>query len=70
MLNECKLTEFGLAVKTEILKRGLSQEQLIELVQEKTGLYIDRGYMYKILTGKRSPENIVAAIREILGLEA
>lgn len=41
---------------------------LIERVQEVTGLYFDRSYMYKIQTGQLSTPKIVQAIREILEL--
>ena len=37
-------------------------------IKERTGLYVDSGYMYKILTGQRNAPKIVAAIREILNL--
>ena len=64
-MNECKLTSFGLAVKTELLMRGKPQKWLEESVAEKTGLYMDSGYMYKLLTGKACSEKIINAIREI-----
>ena len=69
MLNECKLTTFGLAVKTELLKLGKPQKWLEEQVAERTGLYMDNGYMYKLLTGKNKSQKIVDAICDILGLE-
>ena len=68
-MNCSKLSDFGLCVKTELLRRGKSQTWLEETVTEKTGLYVDSGYMYKILTGKRNAPKIVAAIREILELK-
>lgn len=68
-MNCSKFSDFGLCVKTELLRRGKEQKWLEEAVTEKTGLYVDGGYMYKILTGKRNAPKIVAAIREILGLE-
>ena len=69
-MGDCaKFSDFGLCVKTELLRRGKEQKWLEEAVAEKTGLYVDGGYMYKILTGKRNAPKIVAAIREILGLE-
>ena len=67
-MNLCKFTEFGLCVKTELLKRGKSQKWLEEAVSEKTGLVVDNGYMYKILTGQRGAPKIVQAICEILGI--
>lgn len=68
-MNCSKFSDFGLCVKTELLRRGKEQKWLEESVTEKTGLYVDSGYMYKILTGQRNAPKIVAAIREILGLE-
>ena len=68
-VNCSKFSDFGLCVKTELLRRGKEQKWLEEAVTEKTGLYVDGGYMYKVLTGKRNAPKIVAAIREILELE-
>jgi hypothetical protein len=68
-LNCSKFTDFGLCVKTELLRIGKTQKWLEEAVSEKTGLYVDAGYMRKILTGQRSPEKIVAAICEILNIQ-
>lgn len=67
-MNLSKFTEFGLCVKTELLKRGKSQKWLEEAVSEKTGLVVDNGYMYKILAGQRGAPKIVQAICEILGI--
>lgn len=68
-MNCSKFSDFGLCVKTELLRRGKEQKWLEEAVTEKTGLYVDSGYMYKILTGKRNAPKIVAAICEILELK-
>lgn len=68
-MNNRKFSDFGLVVKTELLRRGKEQRWLQEAVSERTGLYVDSGYMYKILTGQRKAPRIVAAIREILNLE-
>ena len=65
-MNQSKFTDFGLAVKTELLRRGKEQKWLEAEVAEKTGLFVDSGYMYKVLTGQRNAPKIVAAIREIL----
>lgn len=67
-MNCSKFTDFGLCVKTELLRLGKEQKWLEEAVSEKTGLYVDGGYMYKILTGQRNAPKIVAAICEILGI--
>lgn len=67
-MNCGKFSDFGLAVKTELLRTGKTQKWLEEAVAEKTGLYTDSGYLHKILTGQRSAPKIVAAIREVLNL--
>lgn len=67
-MDSCKFTPFGLCVKTELLKRGKSQKWLEEEVSNRYGMYVDSGYMYKILTGQRNAPKIVQAIREILEL--
>ena len=68
-MNCSKFTDFGLCVKTELLRLGKEQKWLEEQISEKTGLFVDGGYMYKILTGQRNAPKIVAAIREILNME-
>lgn len=68
-MNFSKFSDFGLSVKTELLRRGKEQKWLEETVSAQTGLYVDSGYMYKILTGQRNAPKIVEAIREILELK-
>lgn len=68
-MNCSKFTDFGLCVKTKLLQTGKEQKWLEEAVSEKTGLYVDGGYMYKILTGQRNAPKIVAAICEILSIQ-
>lgn len=68
-MNCSKFSDFGLCVKTELLRQGKEQRWLEEAVSEKTGLYVDSGYMYKILTGKRNAPKIVEAICEILNIQ-
>lgn len=67
-MNLSKYSDFGLCVKTELLRLGKEQKWLEEAVSEKTGLYVDSGYMYKILTGQRNAPKIVTAICELLDL--
>lgn len=69
-MNCSKFTDFGLCVKTELLRRGKEQKWLEEQISEKTGLFVDNGYLYKILTGQRNAPKVVQAIREILELPA
>lgn len=70
MSNYSKFTDFGLCVKTELLRIGKTQKWLEEAVKEKTGLRrVDSGYMYKVLTGQRNAPKVVEAICEILKIE-
>jgi len=64
----CKFTEFGLYVKNKLLRRGKEQKWLEEEINKRTGLFVDSGYMYKILTGQRNAPKIVQAICEILDI--
>lgn len=68
-MNMSKFSDFGLCVKTELLRQGKEQKWLEEAVTESTGLYMDSGYMHKILTGQRNAPKIVAAICEILNIK-
>lgn len=63
-----KFTDFGLVVKTKLLQTGKTQKWLEEEVSKKTGLFVDGGYMHKILTGQRNAPKVVAAIRETLNI--
>ncbi len=68
-MNNSKFSDFGLCVKTELLRMGKEQKWLEEEISVKTGLFVDSSYMYKILTGQRNAPKIVTAIREILGIK-
>ena len=68
-MNLSKFSDFGLRVKTKLLQIGKEQKWLERAVADKTGLFVDSGYMYKILTGKRNAPKIIAAICEILNIE-
>lgn len=68
-MNNSKFTDFGLCVKTELLRKGKTQKWLEAEVKKETGLYIDSRYFYKILTGQRNAPKIVDAIRKILGIK-
>lgn len=69
-MNNSKFTNWGLTVKTELLRRGKTQTWLEEEITNRTGLYMDDGYMYKILTGRRNAPKVVSAINEILKINA
>lgn len=69
-MNLSKFTDFGLCVKTKLLQMGKDQKWLEEEVTKKTGLFMDGGYMYKILVGKRNAPKVVEAIQEILEINS
>ena len=69
MDNLSKFSDFGLCVKTKLLQNNKSQKWLEEEITKKTGLYVDNGYMYKILTGQRNAPKIVEVICEILNIK-
>lgn len=69
MNNLSKFSDFGLCIKTKLLQTNKTQKWLAEEVTNRTGLFIDSGYMYKILTGQRNAPKIVDAICEILNIE-
>ena len=64
-----KISDFGLNVKIELLKKGRTQKWLEEEITKRTGLYVDSGYMHKILTGQRNAPKVVEAIRDILNIK-
>lgn len=62
-------TEYAKTVKKKLIDMDKSQAWLINQITEKTGLYMDDGYISKIFRGKNNPPKIIAAINEILELE-
>lgn len=68
-MNNAKFSDFGLNVKIALLRQGKQQKWLEQEISAKTGLFVDSGYMHKILTGQRNAPKIVTAIREILGMD-
>lgn len=63
------LTDFGIEIKTALLKQNKTHKWLQEQVTEKTGLYFDSSYLHKIMTGESKPKHIIAVIREVLGMK-
>lgn len=69
MDNLSKFSELGLCIKTKLIQINKTQKWLAEEAAKQTGLYVDSGYMYKILTGQRNAPKIIDAICEILNIE-
>lgn len=68
-MEDCKFTEFGLSVKTKLIRLGKTQKWLEEEVNKRTGKFMDDSLMYKILTGDRKASKMVATICEILDID-
>lgn len=64
-----KLSEFGKDISKRLIDLSKPQTWLIEEVRNKTGLYFDDSYMYKIKTGQLSTPKIVQAVCEILDIQ-
>lgn len=60
--------DFRKKVKYRLIDLGKTQKWLEQQVQEKTGLFVDSGYLSKIYAGERSAPKIRAAICEILDI--
>lgn len=60
---------FGKEIKKKLVDIGKNQEWLIRQVKDRTGLYFDSSYMYKIQTGQLATPKIVHAISEILDID-
>ena len=63
-----QITVFGKEIKKRLVDLEKPQVWLIGEVRERTGLYFDDSYLYKIQTGQLSTPKIVQAIREVLSL--
>lgn len=64
-----KLSEFGKDISKRLIDLDKPQTWLIEEVRNRTGLYFDDSYMYKIKTGQLSTPKVVQAIRDILEIQ-
>lgn len=62
------LTEYGIAIKAELLKRGNTQNWLIaevkKLLPER---YVDVSYLNRIITGQIKQSVVMDAIDRVLG---
>ena len=63
-------TNYAKTVKKTLIDIDKSQEWLMAQVTERTGLFLDSGYLGKIFRGERNAPKIVNAINEILQLNA
>lgn len=62
------VSDFGKAVKCRLIELDRPQTWLIDEVKKKTGLFFDRSYLWKTLSGDYLNQKIVSAICEILDM--
>ena len=62
------LIPFGKEIKKKLVDLDKSHTWLIDQVCVKTGLYFDRSYLHKIMTGKLDTPKVMQAICEILDI--
>lgn len=62
------ITSFGKSVKIRLIEMEKTQDWLIEQVKNRTGLFFDSSYLWKIMNGVVATPGMVEAIREILDL--
>ena len=64
-----KITEYGRKIKLSLMDAEKTQTWLISEVHQKTGLYFDDSYLYRIMYGTLRTPKIITAINEILNIE-
>lgn len=64
-----QLTVFGKDIGKRLIDLERPQVWLIDQVRQRTGLYFDDSYLYKIKTGQLATPKIVQAIRDILDIQ-
>ena len=67
-MEKTKLTPFGKAIKKKLIDLDKNHSWLINEVCMRTGLYFDRSYLHKIMTGMLETPKVVQAIRDILDI--
>lgn len=72
MINERKkpVSDFGISVKLELMKRNKTQNWLIEEVKKlNPTMFIDSSVLNKVLTGQVRSGKIVNSVKEILEIK-
>ena len=64
------MTDFKKKVKRRLIDLGVTQRWLIAEIKSRTDMYCDNSVLKKIYDGTLHSPTIIAAINEILGLEA
>lgn len=72
MINERKkpVSDFGMEVKLELMKRNKTQNWLIEEIKKlNPTMFIDSSILYKVLTGQVRSGKIVDSVKTILEIK-
>lgn len=64
-----KPTSYGRLVLNLLKKRDMRLLELAELVEIKTGRFVDANFLYNYLCGVPTPWKIRKAVADIMGLE-
>lgn len=64
------MTDYGKKIKIALIKRDMTQVELMKEIKNRTGLTVDTSYMSKIMRGLRTPPKVISAINEILEISA
>ena len=64
-----ELCELGRKLNHSLVDINQTKEWLIEQVSKDTGLYFDRSYLHKIMTGNLKTPKIVESICRVLDLD-
>ena len=63
------LTDYGIAVKTQLMRMGKTQEWLICELTKNTNMFVDCSVVNKILTGRLNSKKLISEINSILKLK-
>lgn len=72
LINERKnpISDFGMEVKLELMKRNKTQNWLIEEIKKlNPTMFIDSSILYKVLTGQVRSGKIVDSVKAILEIK-
>ena len=60
------MTEYEKLIWHRLIDKDMTQAELIRRVRERTGGYLDRSYLNKLVKGQARSERMISAINEIL----
>lgn len=64
-----ELNDFGIKVKKRLIDLQRTQNWLINEVRISTGMFMDNGYLQKLMTGRATSAHMCAVILDVLGMQ-